>query len=141
MASPAYAATVGKEHVCKVIGDDNPNNGSPYHEAVVCTDLLQYDAGGGLFSAGSRIEAFCQTSTGITLRCAGIAADTEVAWAAAVNNTVAWNGVCGAVLNRVFSACPAGRFYVTVPDTIPLPTGSCLRNVWRSAYGTDLKSR
>ena len=43
VASPAYAATVGKEHVCKVIGDDNPNNGSPYHEAVVCTDLLQYD--------------------------------------------------------------------------------------------------
>jgi hypothetical protein len=132
MASPAHAATVVKEHVCKVIGDDNPNNGSPYHQAVICTDLLQFgpDATGKYYAEG-RTEALCQTSTGTILQCADIFVTTDVARATSSGTIIIENdAACGAQEGHV--DCPAGRFFF---QTDPTPSATCLPNVWGVTVG------
>jgi hypothetical protein len=135
VASPVYAATVALEHVCKVIGDDNPLNGSGYHQAVICTDLLQVDDGRGGFIAEARTEAFCQTSTGTGQACASIQAIDEVAHATA-NGTVtsAAETGCGPAVSPSISsgACPAGRLFL---EGAVLGDALCIPNVWAVTLG------
>jgi hypothetical protein len=128
MASPAHAATVVKEHVCKVIGDDNPNNGSPYHEGVICTDLLQFGPDAtGKYYAEARTEALCQTSTGTILQCADIIAFNEVAWNTSLGTFTdgPGKGACGAGFG--YPACPAGRLFFLGGQS---DSARCLNNVW-----------
>jgi hypothetical protein len=141
MASPADAATVTKEHVCKVIGDNNLNNGSPYQEAVVCTDLLQFGPdGNGNYYAESRTQGLCQTSTGTTVRCPGIIGFTEAARTSAsgtVLTSVGWAS-CGVNAPQGL-ACPAdSRLYATSGRTL---AARCLPNVWAVSLGGIMATR
>jgi hypothetical protein len=125
MAAPAYAAT-GKAHVCKVIGTDVPPGGANYyHEAVICTDLLEvYYPWSGTYVAEGQTEAICQTNTAVIQQCADIVVYNETAWSNSTGtHTRGTVGHCG----HAYPACPVGRFYVTAPDS---DTDFCMPNTW-----------
>jgi hypothetical protein len=134
LAPPAYAGTVALEHVCEVIGDDNPLNGSGYHEAVVCTDLLQVDDGYGGFLAEARTEVFCQTNIGIVEACNSVWAWNEAARATSGGTVVSQLGgnFCGV---QGYGACPVGRLYDTSPY---VADALCIRNAWGVTLGSTI---
>lgn len=123
MAPPAGAVTTTMaEHVCKVIGSD------PYgNQAVVCTDLLANNYGGG-YTAQVRTEAYClDAGTGL-VQCANITVTNETAYEQASGGTVTsadFSDRCG----HSSGSCPATRFYVTgfeVPTNVP----ACVAMAW-----------
>lgn len=123
MAPPAGAVTTTMvEHVCKVIGSDSYGN-----QAVVCTDLLANNYGGG-YTAQVRTEAYCvDAGTGL-VRCASITVTNETAYEQASGGIVIsadFSDRCG----HGSGSCPATRFYATgfeVPTNLP----ACVAAAW-----------
>lgn len=123
MAPPAGAVTTTVvEHVCQVIGADSYGN-----QAVVCTDLLSNDYGGG-YTAQVRTEVYCQDADTDLVRCANIVVTNETAYAPASGGTVTsadFSDRCG----HSSGNCPATRFYATgfeVPTNLP----ACIAAAW-----------
>lgn len=123
MAPPAGAVTTTMvEHVCEVIGSDSYGN-----QAVVCTDLLANDYGGG-YTAQVRTEAYCQDAGTDLVQCANITVTNETAYAPASGGIVTsadFSDRCG----HGSGSCPATRFYATgfeVPTNLP----ACVAAAW-----------
>jgi hypothetical protein len=135
MAPPAGAVTTTVvEHVCTVIGSDSYGN-----QAIVCTDLLSNDYGGG-YTAQVRTEVYCQDLATDLVACANITVSNETAYA----------GPGGTITSAVFADrcghssgnCPATRFYATgfeVPANLP----ACVAGAWgvtlSSSQGTSVE--
>ena len=122
MAPPAGAVTTTlAEHVCQAIGSDAYGN-----QAIVCSDLLSNDYGGG-YTAQVRTEAYCQDIDTDLVQCANITVSNETAYVASSGTTTSavFTERCG----RSSGSCPATRFYATgfeVPTTLP----ACIPGAW-----------
>jgi hypothetical protein len=122
-APPAGAVTTTMvEHVCTVTGSDSYGT-----QAVVCTDLLANDYGGG-YTAQVRTEAYClDASTGL-VQCANITVTNETAYEQSSGGIVTsadYSEGCG----HSSGSCPATRFYATgfeVPTNLP----ACVAAAW-----------
>lgn len=122
VAPPAGAVTTTLvEHVCEVIGSDSYGD-----QAVVCTDLLANDYGGG-YTAQVRTEAYCvDINTGLE-QCADITVSNQTAYTAA-SGTIAsavYTDGCG----HSSGSCPSTRFYATgfeAPTNLP----ACITSAW-----------
>ncbi len=124
-----YASQGTIAHTCIVIGS------SGGYQGVVCTDLVPGELGNQYWVDG-RIEAICQTTAGVTVRCGGAYVDGVLA--NGQGSTAQILGNCG----DGSASCSTGRNYYSSSFTYYSPFG-CASNtfsptqVWAVAYGSS----
>jgi hypothetical protein len=68
-----YASYADLAHHCTVVG-----HAVDGYEAVVCADILTSEVNSSDYSAIGQVEAYCQTTAGVTVQCANIQAGTTL---------------------------------------------------------------
>jgi hypothetical protein len=119
-------------HHCEVIGTDGASQ-----QAVVCVDILTGETSDGYYAEG-QVEAYCQTTGGVTIACQGIYLDGLFASAGSSGVPSATQG-CS---NISGPACGTGRLIIPIWSydyTNSNCTTTSKNDVWAEVVGdTDI---
>ncbi len=99
-----YADSGNIVHHCEVLGTDGTDQ-----QAVVCVDIVTGETSDGYYAEGE-VEAYCQTTGGVTIQCHGIYLDGLFANAGSSGYAATTEG-CSDISGP---ACPTGRLVLSI---------------------------